>query len=270
LIRTLFEKYVYHRRTLRELAEEYGHSRVWVQAKIHEYEPSIRERYPRSVVLVIDATFFGKRRDKFGLLVAKDPHRPEVISYRFITSETLEEYALIRKRIETMGYDIEAIVTDGKPGLFRLFGDIPVQMCHFHQQAILTRYLTRNPRMKASIDLKRVGSYLGKVSQKRFTLLLDAWLVRHRSFLEEKIPDDSKRGWHYKHKRLRSAYHSLRKHLPWLFAYKRYPGLNIPNTTNSLDGGLFSPLKDLLKVHRGIHRELKKKLIIDFLENNTK
>ena len=46
--------------------------------------------------------------------------------------------------------------------------------------------------------------------------------------------------------------------------------MNIPNTTNALDGGLFSPLKDLLKVHRGIGVEMKRKLIIDFLEKETK
>jgi hypothetical protein len=270
LTRRLFEEYFYHRKTLKELAKEYGHSRAWVQERIHQYGPSVRGRYPRPVVLVIDATFFGKRRDKFGVLVAKDPHRSEMIAYRFITSETLEEYLLLRKSIESKGYEIKAVVTDGKPGLFGLFEGIPLQMCHFHQQAILTRYLTRSPRMKASMDLKRIGGYLGKITQRRFTLLLNAWLNRHQSFFDEKVPDDSKRGWHYKHKRLRSAYHSLRRHLPWLYTYRRYPELQIPNTTNTLDGGLFSPLKDLLKVHRGISRDLKTKLIIDYLENGPK
>jgi len=85
-----------------------------------------------------------------------------------------------------------------------------------------------------------------------------------------KTVDESRRGWHYTHKRLRSAYRSLRNNLPYLFTYRKYPQLNIPNTTNALDGGLFSPLKDLLKVHRGIGDEMKKKLIVDYLENLRK
>jgi len=37
-----------------------------------------------------------------------------------------------------------------------------------------------------------------------------------------------------------------------------------------LDGGLFSPMKMLLNVHRGIGIKMKKKLITDYLENLKK
>jgi hypothetical protein len=53
------------------------------------------------------------------------------------------------------GFIIKAIVIGGKRGLFRLLKDIPIQMCHFYQQAIITRYLTRKPKLEASIDLKK-------------------------------------------------------------------------------------------------------------------
>jgi hypothetical protein len=69
---------------------------------------------------------------------------------------------------------------------------------------------------------------------------------------------------HYTHKRLRSAYRSLRLNLPYLFTYKKYPELNIPNTTNSLDG-CFAYLKELLRVHRGSTRSLKNKIIEEVL-----
>ena len=143
-------------------------------------------------------------------------------------------------------------------------------MCHFHQQAIVTRYLTRKPKLQAAVDLKRIVSCLGKTTECRFRYLLAAWYHRHKCFYEEKVDDESKRGWHYKHKRLRSAYRSLQRNLPYLFTYQKYLDLHIPNTTNHLDGGCFSPLKDLLKIHRGIGIEMKKKLIIDFLENRRK
>jgi len=44
----------------------------------------------------------------------------------------------------------------------------------------------------------------------------------------------------------------------------------IPNTTSHLDGGLFAPMKMLLNIHRGIGIEMKKKLILDYLENIRK
>ena len=140
-------------------------------------------------------------------------------------------------------------------------------MCHFHQQAIITRYLTKNPKLKASIDLKRISSCLGKVTKKRFELLLHCWHKRHKEFLEEKSFNIEKQKWQYTHQRVRSAFRSLKSNLPYLFTYKQYPNLKIPNTTNSLDGGLFSPMKILLKIHRGISIEMKKKMIVYYLEN---
>ena len=39
---------------------------------------------------------------------------------------------------------------------------------------------------------------------------------------------------------------------------------------NKGDGGCFSPLKDLLKVHRGIDKKMKRKMIVYFVENKRK
>lgn len=219
---------------------------------------------------MLDATFFGKRIDKFGLIIAKDIITLEPISYHFITTESIKEYKHLRYDIEVQGFSIKAITIDGKRGLFSLFADIPIQMCHFHQQAILIRYLTKNPKLQASIDLKRISSHLGKVSAKRFSLLLACWYKRYATFLKEKTYNTETNKWHFTHKRVRSAYRSLISNSPYLFTYKKHPGLEIPNTTNHLDGGVFSPMKMLLKIHRGIGIEMKKKLIVDYLENIRK
>ena len=252
------------------MARKYNKSERWIRNKIHAYQPTVTIKKPKEVVLALDATFFGKRTDKFGLIIAKDVHLHKPVSYHFIATESLHEYKVLLFNINSQGFDIKAAVIDGKRGLFRLLKDIPVQMCHFHQQAIITRYLTRKPKMKASVDLKRISRYLGKVSQKRFEYLLDCWYTRHENFIKEKSYSEKTHKLGYKHKRLRSAYRSLRTHLPYLFTYKNYPDLNIPNTTNSLDGGVFSPMKMLMKIHRGIGIEMKKKLIVDYLENEAK
>jgi hypothetical protein len=253
--------------TLKELSRKYRHDREWIQGQIHRYEVEKSSPVPRPVTLVADATFFGKRSDRFGLLVAKDILSGQPVWYDFISSETTQVYAAMKRTLLAQGFDIQAITLDGRRGIRELFTEIPVQMCHFHQYAIITRYLTRNPKMPASIELKRIVSYLGKGSACRFDYLLDAWHKRHEAFIREKVEDDSKRGWHYKHRRLRSAYRSLKNNLPFLFTYRNHPGLSIPNTTNALDGGIFAPLKMLLKIHRGIGIDMKKKLISDYLEN---
>ena len=266
----LFQDYIDHRYTLQELAIKYHRSRAWIQERIHSYSPRISPRTPRKVTAVIDATWFGRRRDKLGLLVAKDVEYKEPIAYNFIATETKEVYRDLLEQLKEKGFVLQAVVLDGKPGIMELFKDIPVQMCHFHMHKIITRKLTKNPRMQAAIDLKRIVGYLGRVSQRRFECMLQAWHHRYADFLAERTPDDSKRGWHYTHKRLRSAYRSLVRFSPYLFTYLNHPKLPIPNTTNLLDGGCFSPLKDLLKVHRGTGIGMKQKIIVYFLENRGK
>jgi hypothetical protein len=74
----------------------------------------------------------------------------------------------------------------------------------------------------------------------------------------------------WSNKRLRSAYRSLQTNLSYLFTYKNYPELKIPNTINHLDGGFFAPMKMLMKIHRDIGVGMKKKLVIDFLQKQVK
>jgi hypothetical protein len=59
-----------------------------------------------------------------------------------------------------------------------------------------------------------------------------------------------------------AAYKRLRRNLPYLFTYKNYPHSQIPNTTNSLDGGVFTQLKKLIKLHQGMSRSLKIKFSV--------
>ncbi len=46
----------------------------------------------------------------------------------------------------------------------------------------------------------------------------------------------------------------------------KYPELNIPNTTNSLDGS-FSALKKKLSVHHGLRKDRRYKVISQLLKN---
>ena len=70
---------------------------------------------------------------------------------------------------------------------------------------------------------------------------------------------------YYTHKRLRSAYLSLKRNLPYLFVFKEYKELMIPNTTNALDGQ-FAVLKNKLRNHNGLSKERKMKFMDDFFK----
>ena len=61
---------------------------------MHSCNLVIQKRNPREVVLVLDATFFGKRKDKFGLLIAKDIHSKEAVSFFMTKFQNQLEYQL--------------------------------------------------------------------------------------------------------------------------------------------------------------------------------
>lgn len=163
---------------------------------------------------------------------------------------------------------MSAVVADGRPGIRGVFHDLPIQMCHFHQKAIITRRLTRRPKLQAGKELRELIKHLCSAEEKWFTQSLSEWHTKWQDFLKERTVDSETGRWHYTHKRLRSAYRSLKTNLPYLFTYKRHPELKIPNTTNSLDG-MFAHLKELIQLHRGLKPDLKRKIVLEILSKQT-
>ena len=215
------------------------------------------------MVAVIDCVFFGRTS---GYLVVRDPNGKRNIYWSQIRHETIAEYQRARDMIESQGFVVRAVVLDGKPGVRKVFSDLPVQMCHFHQKAIITKHLTRRPKLEAGKQLREIVSMLCISAEKSFAEAIEQWHVQWADFLKERTVNQVTGRWCYTHKRLRSAYNSIKRNLPYLFAYKRHPKLHIPNTTNSLDG-YFAHLKGLLQVHRGLKAELKHKIIVYVLQN---
>lgn len=198
--------------------------------------------------------------------MVRDPHMKQNLYWCEIQRENLQEYECARDTLEGLGYEINAVVVDGKRGLTRVFENMPVQMCHFHQKAIVRRYLTKSPRLRAGRELKDLSESIGKMCESCFALRLSQWHGKWSSFLSEKTVNEKTGRWHYAHRRLRSAYLSLKRNLPYLYTYMRYPELGIPNTTNTMEG-TFSYLKGLVRVHRGIKADLKHKMIFFILQN---
>jgi len=172
--------------------------------------------------------------------------------------------------LQSKGWRILCLVADGKNLSLGEKLDIPIQLCHFHQLAIIKRYLTLNPKLLASQQLKQIAELLPKTTEEKFALLLDAWYFRWSDFLKEKTIVSGSKDWFYTHKRTRSAYRSLRANVPYLFTYQRLKklGVNCPNTNNSLEG-TFAHLKDKVRLHRGLKLNRKLKLINQILAGKT-
>jgi hypothetical protein len=120
--------------------------------------------------------------------------------------------------LKESGLDIKAIVCDGRKGLFALFPDIPKQMCLFHQVAIVTRYLTRKPKVQPANELREHALLLTKTYWESFEGGLAVWHTKWESFLHERSKDKAGKN-RYTHRKLRSAYRSLKTNLPWLFTW---------------------------------------------------
>jgi len=248
---------------LKDLAKEYGRSINWVRAKIEVAQALKKEVSPNGYAFVADATFFGRA---CGFLIYRIPKLKKNVYFTSINYESIFEYQRGRIKVEKLGFKIRAITLDGRPGVRNLFSDIPVQMCHFHQKQITRRYLTCNPKLPAGIELKTIVDTLTYATEKKFTVQFFDWCTKWDAFLKERTTDPITRRWSYTHKRVRSARRSLKINLPYLFTYLKYPELNIPNTTNSLDGS-FSFLKEKTNIHRGMTKQLRDKIIEHILGN---
>lgn len=192
------------------------------------------------------------------------------MAWSYIQTEMIQHYIELKASLEKDGFRIKAVVLDGRRGLIQAFSGIPIQLCIFHTQATITRYLTKNPKLNPAKDLKEITSFIQHVDEDLFKEMLDEWHLKHSEFLKEKTIHETSKRWSYKHRRVRSAYRSLNVNTPLIFTYKRHESLKIPTTTNGLDGGVFSPLKNLLNAHKGMTFDLRKKLIDDYLNTLVK
>jgi hypothetical protein len=221
-----------------------------------------RKEFSSIAVVVMDTTYFGRG---FGVMVFKNSLDGVVLYKQYVRYETNALYLSGISEIRRRGIDIQAIVCDGRQGLFGLFGDIPMQMCQFHQVQIVQRYLTRKPKTQAAIELKKLTLKLTKQSKEDFVNNLNNWYLRWSDYLNERSKSHVTAKTYYTHKRLRSAYLSLKKHLPYLFVFEDYKELMIPNTTNALDGQ-FANLKNKLRNHNGLSKVRKMKFIDEFFK----
>lgn len=243
------------------MAKKYGCSSKTIQRRLDTIKPTKNTSFNQVANVLMDTTYFGR---KFGVMVFKDSISSDILLKQYVKSETNLLYLKGIKEIAKRGIKIQSIICDGRKGLFDLFPEIPVQMCQFHQVAIIRRYLTKKPKLEASKELWRHVSLLTVTDKESFVGGLSDWYNKWEWFLNERRIDNNGKK-RYIHKKLRSAYRSLNTNVKWLFTWYDNMSLNIPTTTNGLDGQ-FSDLKNKLRNHNGLSIDRKKRFIDEFFK----
>jgi hypothetical protein len=192
----------------------------------------------------MDTTYWGRN---FGVMLFKDAITKENSLKYYVRNETNFLYKKGIEELSSKGFNVVRIVSDGRKGLAQSFEKTPVQMCQFHKVAIIRRYITKSPKLAASIKLKELVAMMKMTDKESFEGALNYWFVKWENFLNERTINIETGRSYYTHKRLSSDYRSLKSNLPWLFTWYDYIELN---TTNAIDGH-FADLKNKIRNHNG-------------------
>ena len=258
----MWREYSELKQTYAQLAEKYGCSARTIKRRLDTYTPPKVVASPGRVIVVMDTTYWGR---KYGVMLFKDALTGRDLLWYFVKNETNALYAQGIADLEGMGYEIPAVVCDGRKGLPKMFPDKLVQLCQFHQQKAVRKYITKRPKTEAAVELKKIVDMLTKTDKESFEGMFLEWCEKWDGYLKERTTDSGTGKSHYTHKKLRSAYLSIKRNLPLLFTWYDNIEMGIPNTTNLIDGH-FSNLKRMLRNHNGMKRKRRDKLVIGFFE----
>ena len=207
----------------------------------------------------IDAAYWGRGA---GILLAIDHHTARPLYLEFIRNECAQDYRRALESISRRGYIIRGVVVDGTRTLFSLSLNIPVQMCQYHMRQIISRHLTKRPKLLASRDLLLLIDSLSNQTCEGFNQAFQAWKSKwHDTIMRRSLLKSGKSR--YRHRKLRSAIHSIEFYLPYLFTYQQAQCIGMPNTNNKIEG-TFSALKRKINCHSGMSAANRQRLICGF------
>lgn len=259
----MYLDWLHGRRTLREIGKHTGLSIPTLQKHFDalEWPEGLLVSAPEEGInLLVDATFFGRQ---YGYLCFHDTKR--VIWFREIRTENVAMLRRGLRELRKAGFRFKSVTIDGRRGYYQalrsILGAVPIQMCLFHQKAMIRRYVTDKPTTVCGQEIRAMMKSACVMKAPDFITALYSLTARHREFLLERNENNG-----FKHKKIRAALRSLQENLPQMFTWQELPEQNIPPTINHLEG-LFAHLKERVKIHRGLKAHRKKKAIRAFLNS---
>ena len=225
-----------------------------VQRRIRQVRSTrIISKY-KDVIILMDATYWGR---EFGVLLIVDAYRKRLLWRKFLDKqETIADYLEGISWLEEHNFKIHGIVCDGLRGLALSLSQYRVQYYQFHQVKTVVEYLTKNPKTTAGQELLQIAYLLCHTDKESFVGLLDDWYQRWGDWLKERSFDYRTKRNIYTHRRVRSAYFSMKRNLCWLWTFYDFPEPKIPHTNNILEA-INTDLKTKLRVHNGMSNKNK-------------
>lgn len=217
--------------------------------------------------LIIDAVYLHKRTH--AVLIGRTKER--IVFWLFAERENFFSWLAFFSALPQFC----AVVCDGQKGILLALKtkcpDVVIQRCICHLIRLSLSKLTRNPKTLAGQKLRQIVVSLSKVytrrQKRRWIRKYRHWEKQYAIFLKEKtlgvLSPKGRRRWWYTHRNVRTVKTMIKRALPNLFAYIGHP--HIPRSTNYVEGGINSRLKELLHRHRGLSVKKKQVLAAVFL-----
>ena len=258
--------YVEGKQTLDQLALKYGVNERTIRRDLEGMRYVQKISKDKHVTIQMDTTYWGRR---FGLMAARDALRGKVLWRKYVTHETIADYMEGIHWLENNHFKIYGVVIDGMKGLAKALAPYPVQLCQFHQMLMVRRYITQDPDIEASRVLLDLANNITKMDKESFVGALDDWYEKYKDIVNERVQDRriKKKTPPYMRPRLRSAYLSLKRNMPLLWTFYDHPETGLPNTNNGIEG-MFSDIKTKVRVHSGISRDNRKKLLDEYIKRH--
>jgi hypothetical protein len=269
--RRLFKSWLTGNRSLAEISEDYGLSRRtltrWFMSLSGHKPPPSEFEFNPFAVYCLDGVYLSGREN--AALICRT--MTSQLSWMFTLRESFASWAAFLKALQAPG----AVVLDGQKGLLAavlaLWPQAKIQRCLVHIERLARVKLTRNPKTQTGRELLRLVRGLfdvrTKKQRRRWLCIYRRWEHRHALFLKERSYGEpqpgKKRRWWYTHRNIRAARSLLRRALPHLFTFVDPP--QIPRTTNHVEGGINSRLKELVHRHRGLLQVRKQALVAEYL-----
>lgn len=193
-----------------------------------------------------------------------------VIAYQWCARESQAAWGALFQRLP----EPAVVVCDGGPGIHAALREhwpnTRVQRCLVHLQRNVRKYVTTRSKTTAGKALWGLTLTLTRVKTtndaETWTRLLLAWeaeflhLTKERTYRKytTEVPSWARPGqtWWYTHQRLRSGHQALHRvirsgHL-FTFLDPQLACLQVPSSTNGIEGGTNSQMRLLLLHHRGM------------------
>lgn len=211
-------------------------------------------------VLVLDGTSIQPRT--IMMLIAADADTGKPVSWIPVERECHISWLMFLENIRRMSGEPQTVICDGQRGLLKAIREVwpqaKIQRCLIHVIRQSQLWVTQRPKTRAGCDLLDVIGELTNIRTKRqkrkWIHAFKYWKRKHHKFLTERTEGPGGRWW-YTHRKLRAVRSLLSNAIPDLFRF--VSDTSIPRTSNHVEGGINSRIKELRASHRGLSLDKK-------------